>query len=643
MKRPDITIRMLRVAMVPALTIALVLTFYFSRQRLEDLELSLKERGAAFARQLALAAEFGVYSGNRDELQRLVAAVSSEEGVTAITIRDATGAELANSRWKETPAMDDKAVRTSAQQEVDHGRTLVSSSPILQNQVYLEEFFNEPMIEVDPSVTRAKVLGRVYVAMSKGALSAQRERLFIETLAITLLIFIASVFIALRMSRNVSRPIARLTEAVQKIAEGDLDTRVVPDSDGVVRALEDGVNIMARTLKSAHADLEQRVADATVEVEHRREEAERANQAKSKFLAAASHDLRQPLHALGLFVAGLQERSLPPEAHRVAQQIERSVVAMQDLLEALLDISRLDAGGVAPNVSDFSVKRLLSAMETHFASSAQAKSLAFRIVPSRAAVRSDPILLERILLNLVSNALRYTERGTVLLGCRRRGPDLLIQVWDTGVGITQPGLGHIFDEFYRVPGNKTSASQEPGLGLGLAIVDRFARLLGHTIEVRSQPGKGSMFSVRVGRAPYAAPAHEEVTGPGDAWLAGISVLVIDDDAAVRSAAATLFEGWGCEVATASDGAEARALLSRSPLSPPQLIVCDYRLSHEENGIDLLNQLRVDVADDIPAILVSADTTVEVANAAAANGYPLLHKPLRPAKLRSLALHLLTRG
>ncbi len=636
----NLNVRVLLVALVPALTIALVLSLYFTRTRVIDLEQSLAERGLVIARQLSLAAEFGVFTGNRDVLNRLVAAVTQELDVTAATIRDDTGRVLARDGAAEIPALHDAAARTPLQSEEDGGQLSISSAPILQSRIALEEFFDTP--EAAPKQSEARVLGRVYVAISRAALAAQRERLVFDTITITLLILAANVFLAVRMSRNIARPVVKLTRVVERLAGGDLQARATPDSDGVVRSLEDGVNTMAAALASARADLEQRVADATEQLAQKKEEAEHANQAKSRFLAAASHDLRQPLHALGLFVASLHDKPVSAEVNRTVRQIEKSVAAMQDLLDALLDISRLDAGVVTPKIVEFPVYRLVAAMEANYALNAQRKGIVLCTVPCSASVRSDPILLERILLNLVSNAVRYTVRGKVLLGCRRAGDCLRIEVWDTGIGIAEDQQRLVFDEFYQAA--EARLHEERGLGLGLAIVDRLARLLDHPITLRSRPGKGSVFTVRVPLATGAATPIEAVATAGDSIeLDGLSVMVIDDDPAALRATQTLLESWGCRVLTAASGAAAEAHLQAPSGRCPQLFVCDFRLSRDETGIEVLARLRARLGHDIRAMIISADTSVEVQRAVEASGYPLLHKPLRPGRLRALTQHLLTRA
>lgn len=635
--RWNINVRVLLVALVPALIIAIVLGLYFTRTRVTDLEQALEARGLVIARQLSLAAEFGVYSGNREALRRLATAVARDVDVVAVTIRDADNKVLANSGAAEIPSLLEFTARTPSQSEDPGGQLLITSVPILQSQVPLEDFFDARGVDT----SRDRLLGRAYVAISRSSLSAQRRQLVLETLSIALLILVANVFLAVRMSRNVARPVTELTHAVRRLADGDFDARVTPDSDGVIRELENGVNAMASALKAAQTDLQQRVADATAQLAQKKEEAETANRAKSRFLAAASHDLRQPLHALGLFVASLRDKPISDDVRRTVSHIEKSVTALQDLLDVLLDISRLDAGTVTPKLTNFPVYRVLSAMEAGYALHAEQKGVAFRTVPSSALVRSDPILLERILLNLVSNAVRYTERGKILLGCRRSGPNLRIEVWDTGVGIAPDQQRLIFDEFYRA--GAQPADTERGLGLGLAIVERLAQLLGHVVTVRSEPDHGSMFAIEV---PLATGPETEVEAPpapsDSAELAGLSVMVIDDDPAALRATQALFEGWGCRVLTAVSGADAESQVEAS-VPPPDIYICDFRLSHAETAIDVLDRLRTRLGRDIRAVVVSADTSSEVRLAVDASGYPLLHKPLRPAKLRALMQYLLKRA
>ncbi|MBI3575281.1 MAG: sensor histidine kinase [Gammaproteobacteria bacterium] len=314
-----------------------------------------------------------------------------------------------------------------------------------------------------------------------------------------------AVVASLALARRMVTPIQALRAGAQRIGAGALDANIEIRTGDELETLAEEFNHMAARLRESYAGLEQKVAERTQELAA-------ANQAKVRFIAAASHDLRQPMHALGLFVAQLQGKLHDAEARRIAERVEAAVSALQELLDALLDISRLDAGTIQPNVSDFGVAPLLARIEANLAADAREKGLAFRVAPCRFAVRSDAMLLERILINLATNAVRYTGRGGVLLGCRRRGERVRIEVWDSGIGIAPEHQRAIFQEFYQV-GNP-ERDRHTGIGLGLAIATRLARLLGGRIEVRSQPGKGSMFAVEVPRAA-AVPMSVAVTPSAD--------------------------------------------------------------------------------------------------------------------------------
>jgi signal transduction histidine kinase/CheY-like chemotaxis protein len=375
------------------------------------------------------------------------------------------------------------------------------------------------------------------------------------------------------------------------------------------------------------------------ELAERNLDAERANLAKSRFLAAASHDLRQPLHALNLFVGQLHRDGDPGERRRLVARIDAAVADMNELFNALLDISKLDAGVQAPTISEFSIDRLLARVETSFTVVAREKGLRLRVVPSRAVVRSDAILLERILSNLVSNAVRYTLRGGVVVGCRRRGDGLRVEVWDSGVGIPEAQQRHIFGEFVQLasPGDDHPA----GLGLGLAIVERLCRLLDHPVTVMSRPGKGSCFAVLVPRAA-ARQLPEAPVSPLPVIvdpMRGKLVVVVDDDPLVVDGMRGLLQGWGCRVLTAASGDAALAALQRDG-GPPDLVISDYHLAAGETGAAVIERLRGAFPGPISALLISGDTSAERLRAADAGGMPLLHKPVSPMTLRAVVDKLL---
>ena len=359
-----------------------------------------------------------------------------------------------------------------------------------------------------------------------------------------------------------------------------------------------------------------------------------ANRAKSRFIAAASHDLRQPLHALGLFVARLQGRVKAAERSRIVEQIDASVAAMNELFNDLLDMSKLDSGVLAPNISEFPIAQLLERTESTFSAAARKKGLSLRIVRNSAWVRSDFILLERILLNLVSNAVSYTARGKVVVGCRLRGRHLRIDVFDRGPGIPEDEHISIFREFYQL--GDPQRERQGGMGLGLAIVDRLCRLLKHEIDLASALGKGSRFSILVpsvaARALLVDPKDSVQPTPDS--IGGKLVVVIDDDPLVLDSTGGLLRSWGCQVLTAGSARVALAGLADCNQSP-DLVISDYQLSDGQTGIEAIEELRKSLNLPIPAFLISGDMAPERIREARMSGYHLLHKPVRPRALRAM--------
>jgi signal transduction histidine kinase len=365
-----------------------------------------------------------------------------------------------------------------------------------------------------------------------------------------------------------------------------------------------------------------------------RDAAERANQAKSRFLAAASHDLRQPLHAMTLLAEALHGRLRDHEDRRVLSRLQDSLSAMGKLFNALLDISRLDAGIVEPRVREFRLADLLDRLDSDSAPLARERHLEWRYQPSELSVRSDPVLLESLLRNLISNALRYTVHGHVGLACSERGGLVRIEVEDTGVGIPPSRQAEIFREFHQLENPERDADK--GLGLGLAIVDRLAHLLDHRVEVRSAPGRGSCFSVLL---PVASrPAAEEATWPPpepelDQDLAGMVVLVIDDQAGALESMDLLLRHWGCETLLA-DSEERALAVTLQATRPPELIVADYRLRSDRNGHQAIERLRGELQRPIPALIITGDTAPERLREANASGETLMSKPVAPGRLRA---------
>lgn len=377
-------------------------------------------------------------------------------------------------------------------------------------------------------------------------------------------------------------------------------------------------------LTHANETLELRVGERTRELDQARRAAERANEAKTRFLAAISHDLLQPLHAAQLFTHALDERLQHEQYRTLVDNIRGALGSTEGLLGGLLDISRLDAGRQPIDLRDFPLAQLLDPMAAEFQVLAAERGIALELIPTTAHVRSDPQLLRRVLMNFTSNAVRYTERGRVVIGVRRRGDLLRIEVWDTGPGIAERDRRAIFDEFRR-----GDQARGQGLGLGLAIAERTARLLGHPLQLRSWQGRGSVFSVSVPRVAASALAPAPIaTAPEPATLPQGAALVLDNDAVVREAMRELLQGWGWRVHLAHDIDSARAALAENTVD---LLLLDYHLDAGTTGLDAFDALDC----SLPAIVITADRSEIVREDVETRGLLLLHKPLRPLALRSV--------
>ena len=367
-----------------------------------------------------------------------------------------------------------------------------------------------------------------------------------------------------------------------------------------------------------------------------------ASQHKSRFLAAASHDLRQPMHALGLFVAQLRSHMTSGEGSRLVDRIDDAITGMNELFNALLDITKLDVGALTPTIAEFPVAELLRRVGSTFAAVAQEKGLSLRLASTSAWVRSDPVMLERIVLNLVSNAVRYTTSGGIVVVCRRRGALLRIDVADSGPGIPEDQRRKIFGEFYRLA--DAAKTNQAGLGLGLAIVERLCALLDHPIELKSTSGKGSRFSVAVPLAPVAAvaksePPHQAVIDVTSRKL----VVVMDKDARILEGMGGLLRSWGCSVVTAATPEAALAEVKRMGREArPDLIISDYHVADGQSGITAIAKLR-EAHGAVPAFVMSGDTAPERLREARESGLHLLHKPMQPITLRAMVNRFLKSG
>ena len=397
--------------------------------------------------------------------------------------------------------------------------------------------------------------------------------------------------------------------------------------------LLNGRNILRSLEKAIRLGIEnQNLASALL---RQNEIAEEASRAKTRFLAAASHDLRQPVYALQLLTDILDHDLAGTRHHPVIGNIKSASRGLEDLLNSLLDFSRIDAAAIRPELRHFPIGTVLGRLGREFAQLAAARDLRLEVMPCRLWVRSDQVLLERVVRNLVSNAIRYTTAGGVVVGCRRRGEHLAVQVWDSGPGIPAHLHREIFREFYQL-GNP-ERDRAKGLGLGLAIVDGLARLLDHPVTLASWPGKGSMFAITV---PLGAAADAIETAAPAALdpLQGVNILVIDDDEMIRSATRQLMAQWGSVAVTAESADEALKTMAASGFRP-QIVLADYRLRGEATGVEAIRQVQQALGSPIPAAIVTGDTAPDRLREAKASGYPLLHKPLNGGKLRTLLSYL----
>lgn len=474
---------------------------------------------------------------------------------------------------------------------------------------------------------------RVLVELPQAEADAPLHQAMLRALVIAAGGLLLALAFAFALAARMVNPIRALTAGAARLGAGHLHHRISIRTGDELESLGAQFNAMASDLEASYANLERKVVERTRELAD-------ANMAKSRFLAAASHDLRQPLHALNLLVGQLRTETDPIERSRVAARIEVAVSGMNELFDGLLDISKLDAGVVAPVLSDFPVMRVFERVESTFADVATDKGLALRIVPSRAWVRSDPALLERILFNLVANAIRYSREGGVLLGVRRRGSRLRIAVVDTGIGIPVDSQQRIFSEFYQVA-RIGGGPRTDGLGLGLAIVERLCALLGHRITVRSTPGNGSSFCVDVPQVPaFAEPAAAPSPIARIDPLSGRCVAVIENDALVRDSTAGLLRSWGCNVLAASAGREACNQLGGIV---PDLVIADFHLSDREKGVDAIDLVRRHCGAQVAAFVVSGDISELTRQTVKRAGLLLLDKPVSPLKLRAMATRLIDHG
>jgi signal transduction histidine kinase len=633
----SLRLRMIFAALIPVTLVALVLTATFAYRHLNDMEQALEARGLALARQTAVAAEFGLFVGNEEQLQAMASAVlRSDEGVTGVGVLNrwkilvAGAGPLDAANW---PSVDEKTVLRQL------GKQLIVMVPVIQHTLAVDDAYSGTDFAV--STQSPVLLGHAVVELSLNELREREKDLLIFAAIVALLGSLVGGAIALRISRTVTRPLLEATEVVERLGRGDVVARASERRAGPLLSLAQGINVMAERIGMTQEDLRRQVDGATAELVRQRDAAQKATAAKSRFLAAASHDLRQPLMALGLFVSHLRNPSLGDQREDLVNRIQDSVGSLQTLFDTLLDLSRLETVGYRVDLRPFDLMPFLQKHCDDVRPLAAEKHLELRLRGRSCVVRSDSVLVGRLLQNLLHNAMRYTEKGAVLLASRRVGDRVRIQVWDTGIGIPVELQADIFGEYVQI-GNR-ERNQKNGLGLGLSICQRIASLLETEIGVRSVPKRGSVFWFDLPLDGLEdEPNKDEPEGEAaDVSPAIADVLVISNGTDSGAMLADSINRWEmrARVAEHPDAAlEMLQALDREAVDC-RVAVCDTPTSAEAQTIaaaEHLQQLR----PVMRIILIADELSPPLAARARHAGFLVLKKPVAPARLRASLLSLL---
>ena len=655
--RWELRSQLLALAMLPVIVFAIVWGAYVVQQRAADLQAQLQQRAQLLARQLAVAADYGIFSRNIVALQNLTIAVVKEPSVMSATIYDLNQEILASSQNRHNKGnLPETNIRDLMDQSVRMGKLPIGNraarwvtylEPVRSPTVVIED-----LPDSQPSVPRQYIIVFAVVEVSSESIASDMLRFSLTVFSLLTGVLVISWLIVKNFSLRIDRRVQAVALAAQQIGEGKSGIRLGRSNITVFDHLSQDINRMSQQLELSRSELEQRVEQATLAMREQRDTAERANSAKTRFLAAASHDLRQPMHALNLLLTALQHEHAKPMRDELMQRIDATSKAMSGLLDALLDISRLDAGGVKPQVATFELLPLLLNVRETYEGLAQIKGIEFHVRPSRLCVHSDPMLIERILGNFVSNAIRYTPAGgRVLVAVRRRGQHCLLQVRDNGPGIEVKDQHAIFEEFVQIQNPQRDRSL--GLGLGLAIVQRLAHLLKHPISLRSCPGHGSTFAIELPTRHQLPSKPQGVTAtPGgpvnladpatSSLLGGSRILLVEDDTQVRESYELLLRLWGCDVGSHESASAALEQLSRHDWTP-QLIVADYRLGGRLNGVELIAAVRKQLSPTIPAVLITGNTEEPELRQLRDPTIRVLFKPVKPAELMNTLHELLRRA
>ena len=606
-RRASLVQRLFRLTAIPAAAGAVLLVAYLTQRQVGEIESLLRENAHSLSAQTAMLASEPLARVNRPELARIATSLLLLPNVERVRMIGGDGEVLATAGDLVSARAEDLVTATNA-----------AMGPV----------------GTRPPAAGTAMVGQVEIGMSSAPLASARHRARVAGGVALLATLALCSLMSWWVARSVGAPIKQLAEAVDRLGHGDLHLRVPVSERGEIGTLQKGFNVTAASLANAQQSMQAEIEQATAALAEKNHELEAANLSKSRFLAAASHDLRQPLHALTLFSAGLEHGEHDPARRERIARIQECVGSLDRLFTELLDLSRLDSGALKLAPVRFPLDKLFQEISQTFRPIAEDRELRLVLRKTGLWVDADRAMLSQVLNNLVSNAIRYTREGGVLVGARRRGSQVRIDVWDTGIGIAPEHQAQVFDEFFQVSTGSQRASR--GLGLGLATVKRLCQVMQVPIQLRSHPGRGTVFNLLL---PGSAPVPSEPVAPpagASVDLAGLPVIVIDDERAILDGIEWLMKSWGCDVRCAETIEQARALLAAGSAAP-ELLISDLRLREGHNGIEAIRQLRQDsrtcFGQEPAALLVTGETSPDRLREIAGAGVPVLHKPVLPERLR----------
>ena len=624
--------RILLAALAPAALVALLVSTLLVATQVEQSSVDQHRRLFAVARQLSAMAEFSMFSGNTGELRRLLDAALTEPDVVAAAFLDPAGKVLVSTLpIHELPSPGE--VLAGFFPPLDHPhRDHWHAQPIRSISYGEADLFSDPAKQPQP------LLGHLLIKVSMAALRDELRNYLIKAAAISTLILFFGVLLALALSRGLIRTLGSIGGVVAGIGQGRTNLRVADAGQDELGQLAAGINEMAGAVAQTQEELATRIAKATATLRHERDEAEAAAQSRSRFFTAASHDLRQPIQALGLFVDHLERDARASPLLPRVNQLAQTVRGLQSLLDMLLDYSRLDGKVYRVERRPVRVADVIDHLVDDFAAAAAAKGLVLRTRVGGCWLMTDPALLQRILLNFLGNAVRHTRRGGILVAARCTATAVRIEVWDTGPGIPAADQEAIFEELVQLDNPERDPAK--GMGLGLAIVRRTAALLEHPVRLCSRVGHGSRFSITLPRAPPPAAA-ETATQAADDPLAGARILLLSDSPGESAELFDLLAGWGAAVTRGASVAAAEDWIAACGL--PAVLIWDMQpsLPGTTEAEAALDRLAGVAAHPLPALIISPGPVPALVAPPGAAPRLLLPRPFRPARLRALLTHLLT--